>query len=187
MVSPSNRNNACSLTVAVPIVAMLAQAIAFADGGAVQLRQETDDLAITVFTSPSPLSVGPVDISLLLQNRQGLEPVLDASVWLVLHEDDSGLEFRARPTREQARNKLLYAAPVMFSQPGRWKIAVIVKRNGKETDAVGTVKVAPAPVNSVSYVGYIAFPPFMIGLFIVRERLVRQRSRTGNRGGENDA
>src|SRR2546425_1814223 len=94
------------------VVMILAQATAFADGGTVQLRKEAGPLVITVFSSPAPLSAGPVDISLLLQNRTGLEPVLDATVSLVLRADTSGTEIRARPTREQAQNKLLYAAPV---------------------------------------------------------------------------
>src|SRR5438876_7656133 len=110
----------------LPAMLILAQATALADGGTVQLRKEAGDLVITIFTSPAPLSVGPADISLLVQNRNGLEPVLDANVFLFLREDTSGIEFQARPTREQARNKLLYAAPVMFSRPGRWQIAVTV-------------------------------------------------------------
>jgi hypothetical protein len=169
------------------VALILVQAVALADGGTVQLRQQAGDLAITVFTSPGLLYVGPVDISLLLQNREGLEPVLDANVSLVLRADDSGLEFRARPSREQARNKLLYAAPVMFSQPGKWRITITVVRNGKATDAVGILDVAPARPNSVSYAGYIAFPPLIIALYMVRERLIHRRSRRSNRGGENDA
>src|SRR5260370_621938 len=89
------------------LVCMLAQATVFADGGLVQLRKEAGAFVITVFTSPAPLSAGPVDISLLLQNRNGLEPVLDASVSLLLRADASSTELRARATREQAQNKLL--------------------------------------------------------------------------------
>src|ERR1700688_1690651 len=97
----------------LPLAVILAQATVWADGGTVQLREEAGDLVITVFTSPGPLSVGPVDISLLLQNRNGLEPVLDANVFVFLRENASAAEFQTRPTREQAQNKLLYAAPVM--------------------------------------------------------------------------
>lgn len=156
---------------------ILAQATALADGGAVQWRKEAGGIVITVFTSPAPLSVGPVDISLLLQNRSGLEPVLDANVSLVLRAEDSDIEFRAHPTREQARNRLLYAAPVTLSNPGKWRIAVTVDRNGEETGAAGIVEVAPAPDMALSYAGYIAFPPVMIALFVVRERLIRRKSR----------
>jgi len=160
-------------------IVILGQATALADGGTVQLRQEVSGLVITVFTSPAPLSVGPVDISLLLQNRNGLEPVLDANVSLAFRADDSETEFWARPTREQARNKLLYAAPVMFSKPGKWQITVTVARNGQETRAVGILEVAPAPHGTVSYAGYLAFPPLMIALFVVRERLIRRRQSKG--------
>jgi hypothetical protein len=102
----------------LPVAIMLAQASALADGGTVQLRQDAGPFVITVFTSPAPLSAGPVDISLLLQNRNGLEPVLDANVSLLLRANASGSEIRARPTREQAQNKLLYAAPVTFAESG---------------------------------------------------------------------
>ena len=155
---------------------ILAQATAWPDGGTVQLRQEAGDLVITVFTSPSPLSVGPVDISLLLQNRDGLDPVLDARISLALRTDNAGIELQARPTREQARNKLLYAAPVTFSKPGKWHIVVTVLKNCNETDTAGILEVAPAPDMAASYAGYIAFPPVVIGLFMVRQSLIRRRS-----------
>jgi len=161
----------------LPTLLILAQAPAWADGGMVQMRQETGDLIITVFTSPSPLSVGLVDISLLLQSRDKLEPVLDASVSLDLVHTGSNIEFHARPSREQARNKLLYAAPVIFSRPGEWRISVTVRRNGKEVAASGTLEVAPAPGGTFSLAGFLAFPPIMIMLFVVRERLLRRRSR----------
>ena len=162
----------------LPLAVILAQATVWADGGTVQLRRETGDLVITVFTSPSALSVGPADISLLVQNRNGLEPVLDANVFVFLRENASGAEFQAHPTREQARNKLLYAAPVMFSKPGKWQITVTVARNGQETGVEGILDVAPAPGHAeLSYAGYIAFPPIMIVLIMVRERLIRRRSK----------
>ena len=163
----------------IPALMILAQAAAWADGGTVQLRQEAGDLVITVFTSPSPLSVGPADISLLLQNRDGLEPVLDAKVSLVLRAEDSGIELQAQPTREKARNKLLYAAPVTLFKPGKWRMAFVVVRNQEETDGVGSLEVAAAPDKAASYAAFIAFPPVMIGLFIVRQWLIRQRSQRG--------
>jgi hypothetical protein len=165
--------------ILLPALVILVQATAWADGGTVQLRQESGDLVITIFTSPSPVSVVPIDISVLLQNRDGLEPVLDAKVSLVLRADDSGIELQARPTREQARNKLLYATPVTFPKPGKWRMAFVVERNDKETAGVGILEVAVAPDKAASYAGYIAFPPVMIGLFMVHQRLVRRRSQRG--------
>jgi hypothetical protein len=161
----------------LPVAIMLAQASALADGGTVQLRQDAGLFVITVFTAPAPLSAGPVDISLLLQNRNGLEPVLDANVSLLLRANTSGSEIRARPTREQAQNKLLYAAPVTFAESGKWELDIAILKNGERTGATGTIDVAPAPEKAASYWSYIAFPPLMIVAFVVRERLIRRRKK----------
>jgi hypothetical protein len=161
----------------LPAVMILAQTTASADGGAVQLRQEAGDLLITVFSSPGALSVGPADISLLLQRRDGLDPVLDANVSLILRTDAPNSSLQAQATREQARNKLLYAAPVTFPNPGKWRIAVSVGRHGEETAAVGTLDVAPAPGGTVASWVWIVFPMAMSLFIMVREVLIRRRSR----------
>lgn len=160
-----------------PVAIILAQATALADGGTVQLRKEAGPFVITVFTAPAPLSAGPVDISLLLQNRNGLEPVLDASVSLILRSEASGAEIQARPTRERAQNKLLYAAPLTFAESGKWQVNVSILRNGERTGATGTIDVEPAFEMASSYWSYIAFPPLMIVAFVVRERLIRRKSK----------
>src|SRR5260370_20093406 len=144
----------------------------FADGGTVQLRKEAGALVITVFSSPAPLSAGPDDVSLLVQNRNGLEPVLDANVSLLLRADASGTEIQARPPRERAQNKLLYAAPVTLAESGKWQLAITILRNGERTEATGAIDVASAPETAASYWSYIAFPPLVIVLFAVREWLL---------------
>jgi hypothetical protein len=159
-----------------PLVIILARATALADGGTVQLREDAGPFVITVFTSPAPLSAGPADISLLLQNRNGLEPVLDANVSLVLR-DPSGAGIRARLTREQAQNKLLYAAPATLANPGKWRLDITILKDGQRTGATGTIDVAPAPEMAASYWSYIAFPPMMIVAFLVRERLIRRKAK----------
>jgi len=160
-----------------PVAIILAQTTALADGGTVQLRKEAGPFVITVFTAPAPLSVGPVDMSLLLQNRNGLEPVLDASVSLILRSEASGTEIQARPTREQAQNKLLFAAPVTLAESGKWQLDVTILRNGERTEATGTIDVSPAFEMASSYWGYIAFPPLVIVAFVVRERLIRRMAK----------
>jgi hypothetical protein len=161
----------------LPVAIILAQASALADGGTVQLRKQAGPFMITVFTAPAPLSAGPVDISLLLQNRNGLEPVLDASVSLILRSEASGAEMQARPTREQAQNKLLYAAPVTLAESGKWQLDVTILRNGERTESTGIIDVAPAFEMASSYWGYIAFPPLIIVAFVVRERLIRRKAK----------
>jgi hypothetical protein len=153
----------------------LAQAQVLADGGAVQWRAEAGHFVVAVFTSPAPLTVGPVDISLLLQNRQGLEPVLDASVLLLLRAQSDGAEIRTLATRDQAQNKLLYAGQAMLTEPGTWRIAASILRDGERTETAGTIEVAARREMLASYWGYVAFPPLTIIAFAIREWLMRRK------------
>jgi hypothetical protein len=151
------------------------QPTALADGGTVQWRNQAGSHLITVFTTPAPVSAGPGVISLLVQNRNGLEPVLDANVSLLLRSEASNAEIRVRPTREQAQNKLLYTAPVTLAASGKWQLAVTILRNGERTDATGTIDVAPTAAMVASYWGYLAFPPLMIVALVGHELLLRRR------------
>ena len=159
----------------LPAAGILAYATAFADGGTVQFRQEAGDLAITVFSTPSPLSVGRADISILLQKRDGLEPVLDAEVSLLLRTDGPESGLQARASREEARNKLLYATSVIFPKPGKWQVAVKVERLAGKTTAEGILNVAPAPGTAGSYLAFIVFPMGMSLFVMVREVLIRRK------------
>lgn len=161
----------------LPVALFLWHAIALADGGMVQFRKVAGTLVITVFAAPSPLSTGPADFSVLVQNRDNLEPVLDASVSLLLSPHDSTAVIQAQATHAQAQNKLLYAAPVTLTKTGRWDVAIAVLRGRKRTNATGSIEVAPTPELEGSYWSYIAFPPVMIVLFALRERLVRRRAK----------
>jgi hypothetical protein len=156
-------------------VVLLAQAHAFADGGTVQMRKEAGALLITVFTSPTPLSAGPADISVLVQNRDGLAPVLDARVSVLLRREGSSTEIRAHATREQAQNKLLYAALVTVPESGKWQLSVTTLHNAFRTEIGGEIRVTQGHELAGSYWGYLAFPPVMIAVFVIREWLIRRR------------
>lgn len=161
----------------LPFLFAVAEVSIMADGGTVQLRREAGDLVVTVFSSPSPLSVGAADISLLLQKKNGLDPVLDANVSL-LFRDEASNEFEARPSQANARNKLLYAAPVTFPKPGKWRMEATIRRDGIATEAVGSLDVSAGPGTAGEYAGYIAFPMVMTLFFMIREVLIRRKSRS---------
>ena len=147
---------------------------AIADGGAVLLHTSANGLIVTVFRAPSRPTAGPVDVSVLLQKREDLEPVLDADVSLYLRSSASGAEVRAHATRDQAQNKLLYAAPITLVEAGEWQLTLTVLRSGVRSEIAGALDVAPNRAMVASYWGYIAFPPVMIVLFGLREWLLRR-------------
>ena len=55
-----------------------------ADGGAIQFQGDVGPFHVTVFTLPPILSAGPVDVTVLVQDRSKLSPLLDADVTLDL-------------------------------------------------------------------------------------------------------
>ena len=80
---------------------------------------------ITVFTTPTSLRAGPVDISVLVQDREDGQPVLDSevSVWL---RRDSGRTVGGQATRAVAQSKLLYCTAVHLPEAWQWVLEVTV-------------------------------------------------------------
>ncbi|HYL78466.1 MAG TPA: hypothetical protein VEU96_30015 [Bryobacteraceae bacterium] len=132
----------------------------FADGGTVQLRKEVGPYLITVFTAPE-------DISVLIQNRTSLQPILDADVLIRIGET------QLHATHQAAQNKLLYAAPLAAEEPGKLDFTIDVNHGSIVS---GTLNIAqPAPMLASNW-EYLALPPVFILLFAVREWLVRRRA-----------
>ena len=57
-----------------------APSMALADGGTVRFSEERSGRRITVFSTPTPLAVGPADISVLVQDLESGRPLLDGSI-----------------------------------------------------------------------------------------------------------
>lgn len=138
------------------VLFLLAAASALGDGGTVQLRRETGPFVVTVFT----------DLSVMVQDRTGLQPVLDAQVSLQSNNSNAIQE-----THSQAQNKLLYAAPLPPNR-GTGKYTVIIKRGNSEAAVSGVLNAEVRPEGTWPYV---ALAPILIGLFALRERLVHNR------------
>ncbi len=151
---------ACALAVlATPL---------FADGGEVLSRQESGPFVITVFAAPVPLRAGPIDLTVLVQTRDALEPVLDAEVSIRL---DGASQMQAAASRSKAQNKLLYAAALHLPQPGEWKYTVSVHSVvGAAVISGGFQASQPAPPLA-SYAFYLAIPLVLIAIFVLHQWL----------------
>src|SRR5262245_4227648 len=75
-----------------------------ADGGAVRLRERVGAYQLTVFTSPTPLRAGPVDVSVLVQDAATEEYVPDARVIVRLTAGGTGEVLEYPATTETATN-----------------------------------------------------------------------------------
>ncbi|HEY5311805.1 MAG TPA: hypothetical protein VIK18_04775 [Pirellulales bacterium] len=107
-------------------------AAAQADGGTVQASQVVGDERVTIFTSSNPLRVGPIDVSVWVQDAASGATLPDARVELELFSPAAGGEtLRAAATHAAATNKLFLAALLDVPQAGVWRLAAkIAGRSG---------------------------------------------------------
>jgi hypothetical protein len=146
----------------------------FADGGAVLSRQESGPFVITVFAAPVPLRAGPIDLTVLVQTRDSLQPVLDADVSIRLNGPS---EIVAPASRSKAQNKLLYGAMLDLPQPGEWKYAVSIHDGAGQATVLGAFQAGPPAPPLASFAFYLAIPPLLVAIFALHQWLSRRDAR----------
>ena len=161
-------------------VCALAPSTVRANGGTNRLnRQPAGPYAVSVFTSPSPLTVGVADVSFSVEwaDTGDLEP--DARIIIsaqpVGHPGQPGV-FEA--THDQASDPNFYAANVRLESAGRWLMNVqVIGLRGEGTVAfevdVGETISADRLVRGIAVVAAIWI---VVGAWIIR----RRRGSTGS-------
>ncbi len=128
----------------------------FGDGGAVILHQQSGPFAITVFASPVPARAGIIDLSVLVQTIDSLQPVLDATVAIEFTKNVKAI--KAAATHSQAQNKLLYAASIPMPDAGDWRYRITIRKADQSGEVADTIQLAPEPARLTSYRGLLALP-----------------------------
>ena len=126
------------LGVAIGVLVLLAAPL-LANGGTVRISSRpVGPYLVTVYSSPTPLRTGEVDVSVLVQDSA--EQVLDVPI-RVEARPVSLVEGAGEPassvssiameaTRAQATNKLFKAAKFQVNAPGAWEFTVKVADAG---------------------------------------------------------
>jgi hypothetical protein len=152
--------------------------VAYADGGRLRGYEEVGAFRVAIFTRPEPLTAGPADVSVLVQDRESGEALLDAEVTLEL-SGPNGLS-AAEPAGRHARNRLFYAARADLSA-GVWTVTARVRRNGAGAETRASFEVGDGPSAAFSPWPYVALPPLAVALFAANRGL-RRRERARRRG-----
>ena len=158
---------------------------AWADGGAIQFQGDAGTFHVTIFTLPPILSAGSVDVTVLIQDRSKLDPLLDARLLLDLSaQTASSLKKEAWsppacamnmpvsladiPAKlNHGENRLLYGAVIQVPFSGIWKLKVNIQRDA-ETESVSTLlKVNPPAPPPLAYWQLFALPPLGVLGFIL--------------------
>lgn len=98
---------------------LLLPAPACGDGGVVRALEKAGPYRVTVFTSPTPLRAGPIDISVLVQDGATGKPISDSKVILRLSSIDPSTSHTLEATHAAATNKLYQAAQAELTA-GTW-------------------------------------------------------------------
>jgi hypothetical protein len=184
--------------IAVGFLIALSTRCAKADGGLVLAHQVQGPLSITVFVPPEIVRGKPIDVSVLVQWEENGDPALNADVSLVLNPLSGSATDQpdplcgrssaapsvpspntrdhavtARATREQASNKLLYAAPVELNTAGTWRLHVSVSCGSINAGFDCLLPVSETTAESSGLWPFLAFPPITIVAFGINQWLRR--------------
>jgi hypothetical protein len=115
------------ISAAVALLLLLAASPLLANGGTVRVSQEVvGPYLVSVFTSPTPLRTGEVDVSVLVQDTVR-QAIMDVPVFVEARPVGFAADrVRYEATRRQATNRLFKAAKFPVEEPGEWEIRVRV-------------------------------------------------------------
>ncbi|HYY30197.1 MAG TPA: hypothetical protein VE860_19800 [Chthoniobacterales bacterium] len=169
-----------------------------ADGGTIRFQGDTKSFHVTVFTAPPVISAGTVDITVLVQDRPKLQPLLDATVTFDLSAESrattrtaawtppacvlsSQSSLTAIPAKlSHGEDRLLYGAYVQVPYSGIWELRITIQR-GPQTEYVSTVlPVNPPTPPALAYWHLFMLPPLGI-LGFVLNRSAKERRALGSR------
>jgi YtkA-like len=137
-----------------------------ADGGTVCFAGRVGPYRVTVFTAPTPLRAGPVDISMLVQDPDTGKPVPDARVVVRLTpgEQEAG-SIEQEATQAAATNKLLQATTLDLPTPGLWHVTVVIEGTPGTAKTQLDLQVAEPLPRWLEMMPWIAWPIIPIFLY----------------------
>ena len=129
---------------------------------------------VTVFVAPEPARAGPIDTSVLVQDRQTGVVILDAKVDLAVRRVGGGdPEVLTRATREQSTNKVLQSGRIDLPTAGSWALRVFVSRGARRIGVRDDrFPVSPAAPRLAAFWPLLLLPPFAVALFALHQALL---------------
>ena len=186
--------------VAIALLAAFAPQFAKGDGGVLLLHEAKGPFSVTVFLAPEVTRGGFTDISVLVQSRTNGDLVLDADVRLTI-EPPRDLVARVGAesicgtspasvlspsaylgqqqgifpaTREQASNKLLYAAALNMNGTGDRRLHINVSRESDSAEFDCLIPAIQASADTRGLWLFLLIPFIAITTFALNQKLRRQ-------------
>ena len=141
-----------------------------------RLRERAGRYQITVFTSPTPLRAGPVDVSVLVQDTATGEFVPEAWVTVCLKAPGAGHVLECPATTEAATNKLFRAAELRLPEPGWWDVAVAVEGPHGPALVRFEIQADEPPPRWLDLWPWFGWPALVVALFGIHHVFVRRKA-----------
>lgn len=145
-----------------------------------RLSERKGGYRINVFTSPTPLRAGPVDVSVFVRDDSTGEPIAECDIAVYATPRGSPDYAIQQPaTAAAATNKLFQAAVFDLPASGWWEVAVRIEGRREPVEVSFEVE-ADEPLPRVwEMAPWIVWPIGAILLFLVHKRIVWLKSRRG--------
>src|SRR5271165_68469 len=136
------------------------------DDQTMRFKGTSGQLAVTVFAPPRDVAVGRSGFSVLVQDQNSQEALLDSTID-VSAQGAQGGPLTARASSADSDNKLLQAAELNFPVPGDWTVNIAVQRGADQARFLVPVHVVkPEPGLEVEWL-YVAIGIFSLILLAV--------------------
>jgi hypothetical protein len=163
MIPPSfsaRRRAWAAVGLAATVAGLVVATPLLANGGTVRIsRAAVGPYLVSVFSSPTPLRTGEVDISVLVQDAER-ESILDVPIEVTatpIRVEGGAAPIRHTATREEATNKLFKAAKFDVLHVGEWAFEVTV--GGEEGGSVAFLAELTSPT--------LADRPFLLATLVL--------------------
>jgi hypothetical protein len=149
------------------LLVFLSASSANGDGGTLRLSQERGGMRVSVFTSPTPPRPGTVDVSVLVQDERGNVRLGMPVRVRARPEGEPNAAVEAEATTELATNKLLQAAHLELTRPGRWQLTV----HAGDEEVACEIDLAPPVPSWWPLAPWVGWPFAVVALFLLRHAL----------------
>ena len=144
-------------------------AAAHADGGRLRFSKPAGPFLVTLFTTPEPLTPGPTDFSVMIQDVKSGDILSDAAVAMKL-TSDQGATIDASASHGIATNRLLQAAEFNIPSSGNWHLHLDVRQGTLTSSVDADISVQTGSRKAVLAWIFALLPLLAVLLFILHQR-----------------
>ena len=152
-----------SLTLPLTLALALAHTV-HADTGMLRAHVEETALHLTVFTEPTPVRVGLLDLSALVLDPSG-DALPDAVVLATLTPPD-GPAMHVTLDNAQATTAFMRAANCTLEQSGTWQVELVATNGTEQVRAAFPLQVAPPLPPLLALWPWLIPAPIALGLWM---------------------